>query len=114
MNKIVLTGNITKDLEIKKSGDIDVLKFSIAVKRDKDNADFIPITVFGKQAQAIQKYCRKGSKVLVSGALRISTYEDKNKVKRIAVEVIADSYGGVEFLGAAKKSDVDESLFVNE
>lgn len=113
MNKVLLTGNITKDLEIKKSGDTDILKFSIAVKRDKDNVDFIPITVFGKQAEAVVKYCGKGSKILVSGTLRISNYEDKNKVKRTSVEVIADTYNGIEFI-SSKKSEVDENLFVND
>ena len=113
MNKVLLTGNITKDLEIKKSGDTDILKFSIAVKRDKDNVDFIPITVFGKQAKAVVEHCGKGSRVLVTGALRINNYEDKNGVKKISVEVIADSYNGIEFI-SSKKSEVDENLFVND
>lgn len=114
MNKVLVTGNITKDLEVKKSGDMDILKFSVAVRRDKDNVDFIPVTVFGKQAEAVAKYCSKGSKVLVSGALRINNYEDKNKVKKISVEVIADSYNGIEFLGTSKKNEIDENLFVND
>ena len=51
MNQITLTGRITKDIELTKAADKDVVNFVIAVKRDKDTADFIPVTVFGKQAE---------------------------------------------------------------
>lgn len=113
MNKVILTGNITKDLELKQSGDTKILKFHIAVKRDKDSVDFIPIAAFGKIAESTAKFCSKGSKVLVTGVLRINQYEDKDKIKRYSTEVIAENYGGIEFLGSIKKVEVDENLFVD-
>ena len=63
-------------------------------------------------AESTAKFCNKGSKVLVTGVLRINQYEDKDRVKRYSTEVIADNYGGIEFLGGSKKVEVDENLFV--
>ena len=112
MNQIVLTGNITKELEIKKVADVDVLKFSIAVKRDKEKVDFIPIVVFGKQAELTAKYCTKGSKVLVKWALHINAYTDQNNVKKYSTEIVANNYEGIEFL-STKKVEIDENCFVD-
>lgn len=114
MNQITLTGRITKDIELTKAADKDVVNFVIAVKRDKDTADFIPVTVFGKQAENTVKFCGKGSNVLINGSLRIRSYEDKNKIKRYVPEVVANSYNGVEFLSTKKDNVIDEGLFVKE
>ena len=77
MNKTILTGRITKDLEMKNTAKTNILNFSLAVYRDKDTTDFLDCTAFNKTAELILQYCKKGSKILVSGALQNNNYNDK-------------------------------------
>ena len=99
MNRIVLTGILGKDPELRfiaGSGKA-VASFDIAVKRDfdKDNTDWFPIVVWGKQAENSANYLGKGSKVLVSGRAEFDHWEDQQGNNRSKLKVIADK---VEFL----------------
>lgn len=93
-------GNITKDPEVKyKPGNepLAVLKMTIAINEysnDQETANFIQVTVFGKQAENCEKYLKKGSKVAVSGYIKTGTYE-KDGEKKYTSDVIARR---VEFL----------------
>jgi single-strand DNA-binding protein len=105
MNRIILTGRITKDLEIKQAGETNILNFSLAVYRDKDNTDFFDCTAFNKTAELIVQYCKKGSKILVSGALRNNNYEkDGKKVYQNNVVI-----NEVEFLEKMEKEETNEN-----
>lgn len=110
MNLVVLKGNIVNDLELKKHGDLSVVKFNLAVNRNKEVTDFIPVAVLGKMAENTVKYCMKGSKILLRGSLRISSYIDKENNKRYATEVLVDAYQGIEFL-SSPKIEIDEEQF---
>ena len=99
MNIITLTGNICNVLELKQTNSGKaVCNFSLAVKRPyaSDTTDFIPIVVWGKQAEYLCMYCGKGSKIAVSGALTTRKWQDKDGNNRVAYEVVANS---IEFLG---------------
>ena len=106
MNLVVLNGRLTRDPELKfgQSGKA-YSRFSIAVDRpfqssaDKNSqtADFINCVAFGKTAEFIGEYFRKGRKILLNGRLQMSQYESEGK-KITTYVVIADS---VEF-GEAK------------
>ena len=108
MNLVVLNGRLTRDPELKfgQSGKA-YSRFSIAVDRpfqssaDKNSqtADFINCVAFGKTAEFIGEYFRKGRKILLNGRLQMSQYESEGK-KITTYVVIADS---VEF-GEAKTS----------
>ena len=108
MNLVVLNGKLTRDPELKfgQSGKA-YSRFSIAVDRpfqssaDKNSqtADFINCVAFGKTAEFIGEYFRKGRKILLNGRLQMSQYESEGK-KITTYVVIADS---VEF-GEAKAS----------
>lgn len=83
MNLVILTGRLTKDPELKSSERTSVCHFGVAVnrqfKRDGDpDADFINCTAFGKNAEFISKYFRKGSKIDLQGSWRTGSYEGKN------------------------------------
>jgi single-strand DNA-binding protein len=98
-NKIVLMGNITKDIELKHtpSGKA-VCKFTLAVNdgKSKDNkAEFISIIAWEKQAENVSKYCGKGSPILLEGKLSNRSYE-KDGAKVYFTEVNAYS---ITFLG---------------
>ena len=82
MNKAIVTGYITKDIELRhtKSGKA-VCEFNIGVSRDFKNeqgnydSDFITIQLWGNKAETTASYCKKGDKIGVIGSIRYETYE---------------------------------------
>ena len=100
LNKALLIGNLTRDPELKAlpSG-IKVCNFSVATNRvwkDKDGnkqeaADFHNIVVFGRQAETVSQYMRKGSQVMVEGRMQTRSWDDAaTGVKKYRTEVVAD------------------------
>ena len=79
MNKITLSGNLVRNLDLKYTKDNkSVLETVMAVKRGfTDETDFITIQVWNKQAENLSKYCGKGSKILVEGEIRVTSYKNK-------------------------------------
>ena len=113
MNKVTLIGRITKDLELKHIGEKNTanVKFNLAVdnyENGQKGADFIPVTVWGKQAENLCKYCGKGSQIAVNGALKIRSY-DKDGVKKYITEVLADNFNGIEFLSKGNSTGESNS-----
>lgn len=105
MNKVLLVGRLTNEIEMKKSGDKKYGKFILAVPRymKKDEADFISCTVFGKIAETMFEWCRKGHRIGIEGRLQISTYE-KDGEKRTGYSVIVDN---MEFLQTKNEKSGD-------
>lgn len=102
MNLVVLTGRLTRDPELKygQSGKA-YCRFSLAVDRTfGDGADFIDCTGFGKTAELIGEYLRKGRMAGVQGRLQQDSYE-VNGEKRNRISVIVDR---IEFLGGRNDS----------
>ncbi|MDR0874946.1 MAG: single-stranded DNA-binding protein [Clostridiales Family XIII bacterium] len=100
MNIVVLAGNLARDPEksYTQSG-MAITRFTIAVNRFRkseggDDADFIRITAFDKQAELVERYLKKGSKVGVEGRIQTGSYEKDGK-KVYTTDVIANR---VEFL----------------
>ncbi|MBU3126768.1 single-stranded DNA-binding protein [Clostridium tagluense] len=111
MNKVVLVGRLTKDPELKfaQGTGTAVATFTVAVNRrfkreGQPEADFIPVVVFGKQAEATANYMSKGKLLSVSGNIQTRNYEAKDGTRRYVTEVIADEVGFLEYGG--KKEDV--------
>ena len=108
MNKYICTGNLTKDPELKftPGKGTAVATFTVAVTTgygDNKETSFIPVVVWGKGAESVANYTHKGSKVLVQGRIKTRNYDAKDGTKRYVTEVIADNYGGVEFLSNKDK-----------
>ncbi len=103
MNLVVLTGRLTRDPELKfgQSGKA-YSRFSLAVDRpmQKGEADFINCVAFGKTAELIGEYLRKGRKVGVQGRIQMNRYE-VNGEKRTSYDVLVDS---IEFLESKSAS----------
>lgn len=93
MNNICLVGRLTTDLEIKQSNNKKYGKFTLAVNRllKKNETDFINCTAFGKTAETLQKYCKKGHRIGVQGRIHTSTFE-KNGEKRSSYTIIVDNF----------------------
>ena len=100
LNKAILIGNLTRDPELKSlpSG-IKVCSFSIATNRvwkDKSGvrqeaADYHNVVVFGRQAETVAQYMKKGSSILVEGRMQTRSWDDKTSgEKKYRTEVIAD------------------------
>lgn len=75
MNSVNLIGRLTRDPEIRRSGDLPVASYTLAVDRAKDQTDFIRCVAFGKPAQFAEQYLHKGIKIAVSGRIQTGRYE---------------------------------------
>jgi len=132
LNKAMIYGNLTRDPEMKSlpSG-IQVASFSIATNRvynDKDGkkqeqVDYHNVVFFGKQAETISKYLKKGSGVYIEGRLQTRSW-DKDGVKQYRAEIIGDRFqfgpktdgggGGNYGGGAAKDAPQDNAPIMPE
>jgi len=102
MNKIILSGNLVRDCELRYSpSGTAVASFTLAVGRRFKNAqgeretDFINVKCFKQLAELCANALAKGNKAAVVGSLQISSYTDKEGNKKYSTDVIADE---VEFL----------------
>ena len=104
MNNWCGVGRITRDIEVKKTGNgKSYCGFSIAVERNKDEADFIPCKAWDSTAENIAKYFHKGDRIGIAGVLSTRTYEDKGE-KRFVMEVLVRSF---DFLNSKKSENTD-------
>ncbi len=109
MNKTILSGNLTREPELRytQNGKAYV-RFSLAVKRpfskDKDAVDFFNLVAWDKTAEFIANYFNKGSKILVEGRLQTSSYE-KDGVKVNAVDVLIENVEFADSKHADKPKD---------
>ena len=100
MNKIVLLGKLIRDPELRalEGSDKVFTRFIIAVDRNfkaqdgTRKADLIPVTVWGRKAEVVCQYMRKGSYISLSGRLRTGSYEDKDGNKKYIAEVVAEDF----------------------
>ena len=105
MNKVILTGRLTKDPTIKYNGEMCIARFTVACDRrfkkdGQQSADFPSCVAFGKTAEFIEKYFRKGMKADITGRLQTGSYEDKDGKTVYTTEVVVED---IEF-GESKKS----------
>ena len=107
MNKVIVTGNLVKDVELitTESGK-SLVKNSIAVRRNYKNAsgeyesDFINIIAFGKTADFMANYFQKGSKVGIDGKIQTGSYTDKDGNKKYTTDVVVEN---IEFMESKKQ-----------
>ncbi len=98
MNKVILSGNLCRDIELKQTtGGKLVVTNSIAVKRDFKNAngeydtDFIYFQVWGGQAEYLSKYARRGDRLEICGRWQVREYEAADGSKKTVSECVADT-----------------------
>lgn len=119
MNKIVITGRLTRDPELKTTNaGTNVCNFSVAVDRtykDKDGnrpTDFFECSVFGATADFVTKYFKKGSYIAVAGAMEAHKYTDKDGNNRTGWSLKANDVqfcgGKSENNGGGQKPSIDE------
>ena len=98
LNRVILMGRITQDLELKSTPNgTNVLTFNIAVDRgyvkqgEERQTDFITCVAWQQKADFISKYFAKGKLIALEGNLRSRTYDDKNGTKHYVTEVFVDN-----------------------
>lgn len=102
MNKVIISGVLAKDPDIRNVGESLVANFTVAVRRGYRNKegkylnDYINCVVWNKTAEYMQKFAQQGIKCNVIGSMENRSYDDKNGQKRYITEVRAES---VEMFG---------------
>ena len=116
MNKVVLIGRLARDPEVRYSQNdtsMAIARFSLAVDRrfkrdgDEQTADFINCVAFGKTAEFLEKYARKGTKFVVEGRIQTGSYTNKEGQKVYTTDVVCEN---VEF-AESKNSQSGGSSF---
>ena len=106
-NKVILMGNLTRDVELRHTqGGQALAKFGMAINRkysvngeQKESTCFVDLTAWGKQAELLNQYLRKGSQLFVEGRLDYSTWESQEGGKRSKLEVVVENF---QFVGAPR------------
>ncbi len=108
MNKAVLIGRLTKDPELRFTPGAGTAVTTLTLAVDKYNsksgqkeADFVPVVVWGKQAESTANYMTKGSQMAISGRIQTRNYEAKDGTKKYVTEVVATE---VQFLSKSNAS----------
>jgi len=118
VNKVILVGNLTRDPQSRQlPTHSTVTEFGLAMNRkfksadgeDREEVCFIDCAAFGRQAEVIQKYCRKGKSLYVEGRLRYDSWDDKNgHGKRSKLSIVVENF---QFLGGKDDQPAHEESF---
>jgi single-strand DNA-binding protein len=111
-NKVILAGNLTRDPELRYTpAGKAIAKFGMAINRNwttdtgekKEEVTFVDIDSFGRQAEVISQYLKKGRPVLVEGRLKLDQWDDKQTgQKRSRLGVVLESFS---FLDSGGRGD---------
>jgi single-strand DNA-binding protein len=97
MNKVILIGRLTKDVETRHSNDTSVSRYSLAVDRrfkqeGQQSADFINCVAFGKQSEFAEKYLRKGMRIAVEGRIQTGSYKNRDGQTVYTTDVVVEAH----------------------
>jgi single-strand DNA-binding protein len=105
INKVILIGNLGAKPELKySSSNVAITNLSVATSESwtdkstgqkQEKTEWHRVSVFGKLAEIISKYCDKGSKVYVEGKLQTRKYQDKSGADRYTTEIVVGGFSGV-------------------
>jgi single-strand DNA-binding protein len=116
LNRVFLMGNLTRDPEIRYTqAGMAITRLGLAVSRRikdpatnqwRDDVDFVDVVMFGRRAEVISEYFRKGDPIFVEGRLKFRSWETQNGERRNKLEVVAENF---EFLGGRGRGASDGS-----
>src|SRR5690242_12675823 len=108
-NKVILVGNLTRDPELRYTPKgTAIARIGMAVNRTwksetgetKEEVTFVDVDAFGRQAEVIAQYVKKGRPLLVEGRLKLDTWEDKNThQKQSKLRVVLESFSFLDSRG---------------
>lgn len=112
INKAILIGRLTKDIELMQSKNgKKVVQFTLAVNRDKDNADFINCVAWEKTAELMNQYLQKGALIGVEGTIRTRQYQDKTDRTVFVTEILVNQ---VQFLESKQKTQQSSNYSIDD
>ena len=105
-NKVILMGNLTRDVQLKHTASQAVADISIAVNRkfktkdgqEREEVTYVDCECWGPRAEVIAKFFSKGKPIFIEGRLKLDSWEDKDGQKRSKLKVSIDSF---EFVGGS-------------
>ena len=118
MNKVILMGRLTRDPEVRYSqGDAStaIARFSLAVDRrfrrdgEEQTADFINCVAFGRTAEFMERYARKGTKFVVEGRIQTGSYTNKDGQRVYTTDVVVEN---IEFAESKASGDNNNGGYV--
>jgi single-strand DNA-binding protein len=111
-NKVILVGNLTRDPEMRYTPKgMAIAKIGLAVNRNwtneagekKEEVTFVDVDAFGRQAETLAQYMKKGSPLLIEGRLKLDQWDDKQTgQKRSKLGVVVE---GFQFLGGGNRNE---------
>ena len=111
MNKVILTGRLTKDPEQRMTqSNLEIARFTVAAQGDYSNkngeraVEFINCVAFNATAGIINKYCKKGSLIGIQGRIKNGSYDAQDGTKRYTTDVVVEQF---EFLGSKSNGSND-------
>ena len=114
MNKVILIGRLTREPEVRYSGETAVSRYSLAVDRKfkregEQTADFINCVAFGKNGEFAEKYLKKGMKIAVTGRIQTGSYTDKDGKKVYTTDVIVEEHEFCESKGSNENNPAPQA-----
>lgn len=117
MNKVILMGRLARDPEVhyaQSKESMAIARYTLAVhkrkaKEDDQNAEFIDVVAFYKDAEFAEKYLKKGMMIAISGSLHKNTWEDAEHGKHSRMEVVVDE----QYFTSSKKQTSEEAITNN-
>lgn len=122
MNRVVLIGRWTRELQLKFTPGTGtaVATGTLAIdrrfkKEGQQEADFIPVVIWGKQAESATTYTGKGKLCGIAGRIQTRNYEAKDGTKRYVTEVVADEVQFLEWINNknSSTSELDDDIYVD-
>lgn len=95
MNKVMLIGRLTREPDVRYSNNQEqtcVARYTLAVQRNKDEADFIGCVAFGRAGEFAEKYLTKGMKIAIVGRIQTGQYKDKDGETHYTTDVVVESH----------------------
>lgn len=115
MNKVIISGNLTKDMDVRVSkNDMNIGKFTVAVNNgygENTNTQFYPVVLFGKRVEALQKYLLKGTKVIIEGQIDYNSVQDEEGNWKNYFQVIANDIDIVKFVEIEEEPKKNNSKY---
>lgn len=100
MNKVILMGRLTRDPEVQSSS-TKCARYALAVAKNRDAADFFTCVAFDKNADFVEKYLHKGTKILIDGRLSVNSWTDRDGKSHKDYQIIVDNHHFCESAKAA-------------
>ena len=111
MNKVILMGRLTKEPDIRQSGETQIARYVLAVDRrfnrnGDQKADFISCVAFGRSAEFAEKYLHQGTKIAIEGRIQTGSYTKQDGTKVYTTDVVVENQ---EFCEGKRESQTQEA-----